>query len=112
MTGREEPSEHVLHSELHKRLHLLESGSGSRSGAAAVVQGSDFSRRYHNTGRATMVVSNGTVGTGNVIIAGGAPAYNGTNTGVSPLDIQAANNSTVTVANQPTASNSLGLDIE
>jgi hypothetical protein len=37
---------------------------------------------------------------------------NGTNPGVSPIDIQAAASDTLTPANQPTADNSLGLDIE
>lgn len=37
---------------------------------------------------------------------------NGTNLGVSPIDIQAAVSDTLTPANQPTADNSLGLDIE
>ncbi|KAG8213074.1 acid protease [Butyriboletus roseoflavus] len=118
MTGREEPSEYALRSELHKRLYLLESGPGSRSGAAAAIQGSNFSRRYYRTGlAAAAVVSNGTTGngitgTGNATTAGGATAGNSTNTGVSPLDIQAATSGGVTVAKLPTANDSLGLNIE
>lgn len=112
MTGYEEPSEHVLRSELHKRLYLLESGPGSRSGAAAAARGSNFSRRYYRTGlAAAAAVSNGTMRTGNTTVTGGATASNGTNTGVSPLDIQAANGG-VTVAKPPTANDSLGLNIE
>jgi len=37
---------------------------------------------------------------------------NDSNPGVSPIDIQAAASDTLTPANQPTADNSLGLDIE
>jgi len=131
MTGREEPSEHVLRSELHRRLYLLESGHGSPSGAAAAVQGSNFSRRYYRTslaagagvgngtrgsgrgnGTAVTGMGNTTTGTGNGTVAGGGTTGNGTNTGVSPLDIQAATNGGVTVANPPTANDSLGLNIE
>lgn len=119
MTGREEPSEHALRSELHKRLYLLEHGPGSRSGAVAAVQGSNFSGSYHRAGLAaagngTTVtgMGNSTTGAGNGTHVGGATGGNGTNTGVSPLDIQAATNGGVTVANPPTANSSLGLNIE
>lgn len=131
MTGREEPSEHVLRSELHRRLYLLEGGPGSRSGAAAAVQGPNFSRRYYRTGlAAAAVVENGTIGsgmgngttvtgmgntttgTGNGTVAGGGTTGNSTNTGVSPLDIQAAISGGVTVAKPPTTNDSLGLNIE
>lgn len=37
---------------------------------------------------------------------------NATNPGVSPIDIAAASSISVTTANQPTISNSLGLNIE
>jgi hypothetical protein len=51
-----------------------------------------------------------------LLINRGAAALNSTgndsNPGVSPLDIQAAASDTITPANQPTADNSLGLDIE
>jgi hypothetical protein len=121
MTGREEPSEHALRSELHKRLYLLESGPGSRSGAVAAIQGSNFGKRYHRSGlAAAAVMGNGTIGsemgnstgTANGTVAGGTTTGNGTNTGVSPLDIQAATNGGVTVAKPPTANDSLGLNIE
>ena len=131
MTGREEPSEHALRSELHRRLYLLESGHESRSGAAAAVQGSNFSRRYYRTSlTAASGVGNGTrgsgrgngttvtgmgntaTGTGNGTVAGGGTTGNGTNTGVSPLDIQAATNGGVTAANPPATNDSLGLNIE
>ncbi|KAG9315255.1 acid protease [Chiua virens] len=131
MTGREEPSDHVLRSELHKRLYLLESESGLHSGTAAAVQGSSPSKRYW-TGLAASVVSNstkepcngtvargGTVGngmgncttTGNGTVTGGGTTGNGTNSGVSPIDIQASNGG-VTLAKPPTANDSLGLNIE
>ncbi|KAH0833251.1 acid protease [Lanmaoa asiatica] len=123
MTGREEPSEYALRSELHKKLYLLRRGPRSRSGAAAAARGSNFGRRYYRTGlaAAAAVVSNGTTvsgtgnsttGTGNGTVAGGTTAGNATNTGVSPLDIQAAMNGGVTVAKPPTANDSLGLNIE
>lgn len=110
---------------------MLESGPGSRSGAAAAVQSSNFSRRYSRTGLAAAAVlgngtmgsgvcngttiagmDNSTTGAGNGTVPGGATTGNGTNTGVSPLDIQAATNGGVTVAKPPTANNSLGLNIE
>jgi hypothetical protein len=51
-----------------------------------------------------------------LLINRGAAASNATgndsNPGVSPIDIQAAASDTLTPANQPTADNSLGLDIE
>ena len=114
MTGLEEPSEHALRSELYKRLYLLESGPGSRSGAAAAIQGSNFSRRYHRTGHAAAAVAgNGnSTGTGNGTVAGSTTAGNNTDTGASPLDIQAAVNGGVTVAKPPTTNDSLGLSIE
>ncbi|KAF8442420.1 acid protease [Boletus edulis BED1] len=117
MTGREEPSERALRSELHKRLYLLEDGAGSRSGAPAAAQGLNFSGKYRSGLAAAAVMKNGTMGsgmgnstkgTGNGTVAGG----NGTSNGVSPLDIQAATNGGVTVAKPPTVNNSLGLDIE
>ncbi|KAI9570537.1 aspartic peptidase A1 [Boletus coccyginus] len=120
MTGRVEPSEYALRSELHKRLYVLE--SEPPIGAAAAVQGSNFSRRYYRAGlTASAVVENGTTdsgmgntttGTGNGTVAGGGTAGNCTNNGVSPLDISAAVNGGVTVAKTPTANNSLGLNIE
>lgn len=91
-------------------------------GAAAAVQGSNFSRRYYRVGlTASAVVENGTTGsgmgntttgTGNGTVAGSGTAGNCTNNGVSPLDISAAVNGGVTVAKTPTANNSLGLNIE
>lgn len=122
MTGRDEPSEHILRSELHKRLYLLESGPGSRSTAPGEAPGSSFSRRRYRTGLAAAStvengamgrgMGNGTAGSGNGTVAGGATAGNGTNTGVSPLDIQAAINGGVTAAKPPTSNDSLGLNIE
>lgn len=111
MTGREGPSEHALRSELYKRLYLLESGPGSRSGAPAAVQGSNFSKRHHRIGLAGAAATrNGTLGSG--MGSNTTGTGNGTNTGVSALDIQAAINGGVTVAKPPTANDSLGLDIE
>ncbi|KIJ14268.1 hypothetical protein PAXINDRAFT_169881 [Paxillus involutus ATCC 200175] len=133
MTGREEPSEHALRSELHKRLYILESGPGS------TTQGSDLSKRHYRAGMAAVqgqpghhgkgsadptkggmgaggtmpgAMGNGTVVAGNGTVTGGAAASNATGTGVSPLDIQAATNGGLTAANPPTTNNSLGLSIE
>ena len=109
MTGRSEPAEHELRAEMHKRMYLLESGLGSRSSASG--EGSDFSKRYmrhssqaakHRTGTNTTSATNTTSTTNNT----------STGTGVSSLDIQAAQNGGLTIANKPTANNSLGLNIE
>lgn len=124
MIGREEPSEHVLRSELHKRLYLLESGPGSRSEALVEAPGSNFSKRHYRSGLAAAAsvaigalvrngtTGNSTTGAGNGTVAGGTTAGNGINTGVSPLDIEAAINGGVTVARPPSANDSLGLNIE
>ncbi|KAF9237611.1 acid protease [Melanogaster broomeanus] len=138
MTGREQPSDLALRSELHKRMFLLESGPGSRSSAsAATIEGSNFSKRHYRTGMAAVQGNkhhgNGTTGagasnatvtpgngemngngtmSGNGTISGVTAAGNGTNAGVSPLDIQAATNGGLTPANPPTTNNSLGLSIE
>lgn len=122
MTGRQEPSEHALRTELHKRLYLLESGPGSYSGTPAESRGSNLSRRNYRTGLAAassvgngakvIGMENGTTCASNGTVTGGTTAGNGTSTGVSPLDVQAAINGGVTVANPPNSNNSLGLNIE
>jgi hypothetical protein len=111
MTGREEPPEHALRSELHRRLYMLEGGPGSRSGAAAVVGNGTMGSGMDNS-TTVIGMGNTTTGTRNETVAGGGTTGNGTNTGVSPLDIQAATNGGVTVAKPPTTNDSLGLNIE
>ncbi|KAG1734138.1 acid protease [Suillus lakei] len=98
MTGRSEPAEHELRAEMHKRMYILESGSANASSATTEAR-SNFSRRHSRhskpvTGAATNASSTGTGG------------------GVSPLDIQAAENGGLTAANKPTANNTLGLAID
>ena len=110
MTGREEPSQHSLRSELHKRLYLLESRPGTYSEAPVEARRIDPSGR-HRTGHT--VVGKGAkgarmTGAGNGTVAGG----NATSAGVSPLDIQAAKNGGVTAARPPTVNDTLGLNIE
>lgn len=123
MTGREEPSEHQLRSEIHKRLYLLDGGSA----ASPSSSGSSFKGGNTRLGLAVVhghgkqpgesMVNNGTAISGNTTMPGnatssGGAGSSGNGTGVSPLDIQAANNGGLTPANPPTTNNSLGLAIE
>ncbi|KAI6025102.1 acid protease [Pisolithus microcarpus] len=123
MTGREEPTEHQLRSEIHKRLYLLEGGSApspSSSGSSfkdgntrlgmAVAHGHGKQSSEGMVNNGTAMPGNAT-GSGNATSSGG-PATSGNSTGISPLDIQAANNGGLTPANPPTTNNSLGLAIE
>ncbi|KIK96589.1 hypothetical protein PAXRUDRAFT_25008 [Paxillus rubicundulus Ve08.2h10] len=141
MTGREEPSDYALRSELHKRLYIVGSGLGS----APTTQSSNSNKRRYGAGMAavpgqsechgkgpadptkggmgaggtmpgaagngTVVAGNGTMSSNGTVSGGGATSNN-TGAGVSPLDIQAATNGGLTTANPPTTNNSLGLSIE
>lgn len=117
MTGRQEPPEHELRSAIHKRLYLLESGHGSSLAAS----GSTFKFGNTRIGMAAAQsrhgshgLTNGTnvPGKSDMTSGGGGGATSGNNTGVSPLDIQAASNGGLTSAKPPTANLSLGLAIE
>lgn len=97
MTGRSEPDEHELRAEMHKRMYILESSPVNAS--ATTEAGSNFSRRHSRHSKpATEAASNAT--------------STGTGGGVSPLDIQAAENGGLTAAKKPTANNTLGLAID
>lgn len=98
MTGRSEPPEHELRAEMHKRMYILESASVSASSATTVAR-SNFSRRHSRYSKpSTKAASN--------------VSSTGTGSGVSALDIQAAENGGLTHAKQPTANNTLGLAID
>lgn len=107
MIGRQEPPEHELRSAIHKRLYLLESGQGKsfQFGNTRVGMAASYGRHGSHG-----ITSNGTIANGTML--GGSGATSGNNTGVSPLDIQAATNGGLTLAKPPTTNGSLGLDIE
>ena len=107
MIGRQEPSEHELRSAMHKRLYLLESGQGSTFQFGNTRVGMAAAHGRHGSHG---LMSNGTIA--NCTMLGGSGATSGNNTGVSPLDIQAAANGGLTPAKSPTTNGSLGLDIE
>jgi hypothetical protein len=115
MTGRTEPDEHELTVEMHKRMYLLDSSPESRVRSACTEAESDFSKRYfrHSAHEASKNTSctNTTSGT-NTPSSTNTSSTNTTATGVSPIDIQAATNGGLTLANKPTANNTLGLNIE
>lgn len=98
MTGRSEPLEHELRAEMHKRMYILENGSvnTSRISTEAKSKFSRLSSRHHSK-HVAEAASNSSTSTGG---------------GVSPLDIQAAENGGLTAAKVPTANNTLGLAIE
>ncbi|KAL4062847.1 aspartic peptidase domain-containing protein [Scleroderma yunnanense] len=114
MTGRQEPSEHELRSAIHKRLYILEGGqglafkSGNTRGGMAAAHGHHGSYGAMSNGTTT----NGTSIPSNSTMSGGSGGTSGNNTGVSPIDIQAASTGGLTVAKTPTTNGSLGLDIE
>lgn len=107
MIGRQEPPEHELRSAIHKRLYLLGSGQGTsfKIGNTRVGMAASYGRHGSHG-----ITSNGTIANGTML--GGSGATSGNNTGVSPLDIQAATNGGLTLAKPPTTNGSLGLDIE
>lgn len=98
MTGRSEPLEHELRAEMHKRMYILENGSVNASWISTEA-GSKFSRRNsrHHSKPVAAAASNSSTSTGS---------------GVSPLDIQAAENGGLTAAKVPTANNTLALAID
>lgn len=98
MTGRSEPPEHELRAEMHKRMYILESASVNASSATTVAR-SNFSRRHSRHSKPFTNAASNTSSTG-------------TGGGVSPLDIQAAENGDLTPAKQPTANNTLALAID
>lgn len=98
MTGRSEPPEHELRAEMHKRMYILESASVNASSATTVAR-SNFSRRHSRHSKPFKNAASNTSSTG-------------TGGGVSPLDIQAAENGGLTPAKQPTANNTLALAID
>lgn len=98
MTGRSEPPEHELRAEMHKRMYILESASVNASSATTVAR-SNFSRRHSRHSKPFTNAASNTSSTG-------------TGGGVSPLDIQAAENGGLTPAKQPTANNTLALAID
>lgn len=98
MTGRSEPLEHELRAEMHKRLYILESASANASSVTKVAR-SNFSRRHlRHSKPSTKAATNA--------------SSTGTGSGVSPLDIQAAENGGLTAAKKPTANDTLGLAID
>jgi len=112
MTGRSEPAEHELRAEIHKRMYLLESGSGTSS--PSTEAGSNFSKRYfrHSNQAAKDTSRTHTTSGTNTPSSTNATSANSTGAGVSTVDLQAAENGGLTLANTPTVNNSLGLDIE
>lgn len=122
MTGRAQPSQQELRANLHKRMYLLEHGPGSRNGKRYNRHGvTNVDAVTAGKGNGINIAPAAALGggsgssTGNSAASGAATSNataNSINPGVSPLDIAAANSDSLTPANQPTASNSLGLDIE
>jgi len=123
MTGRQEPSDMELRDKLNKRMYLLEHGPGSRHGKRYNRNGvahvdTTTTDNVLKGGKGKQVASAGAFGTvsnstnGNNSTTGTGATGTGSNPGVSPIDIQAANADTLTPAGTPTAANSLGLDIE
>jgi len=117
MTGRDVPTDHELRDNLQKRIVLVEDEEKRKRDL--VPTGSAFSKRHYRAGMAASdrnkQKGNGT-GAGNQT-TGGSTTGNGTSasgggSGVSPIDIQAAEGNGLTAANKPTSNNTLGLDIE
>lgn len=96
MTGREAPSEHQLRSELHKRSVLLESARSTPPVSGTKHRFvSSFVKGHHSINRTLL-----------------ARDKSSNHTGVSPLDISADLNGTITPpAKPPTGNHSLGLAI-
>ncbi|KIJ66675.1 hypothetical protein HYDPIDRAFT_85493 [Hydnomerulius pinastri MD-312] len=96
----------------HKHHTNGTTGAGATAGGAVAGAGAGAVVGSMGAGGAMATGAGNGTAAGNVTVSGGAAAGNGTGAGVSPLDIQAANNGGLTAANQPTTNNSLGLNIE
>ena len=139
MTGRKEPTKEEQRALIQKRMFLLEHGPGSRNGKRFNRQGvSNIDVVNVNGGSDNVLKAGGAVQGAVAGSSAAAAAINstasyaysgfivcehllipypnsgvtGANPGVSPLGIKAAAADTLTPANKPTATNSLGLDNE
>ncbi|KAI5119836.1 hypothetical protein M0805_008402 [Coniferiporia weirii] len=142
MTGRDEPTDLQLRDNLHKRMFLLPNvhTPEKRYNRQGVKPISDVAESFKSKDESPDVVSivSGLVGSAGdvanhhgggkgkggatstvaaatptaVASAAGASASSDTSDGISQADINAAANGGLTVADNPTASDSLGLDIE
>ncbi|CAL1716788.1 unnamed protein product [Somion occarium] len=119
MTGREAPSDLELRAHIHKRMYIPATGPGSRK--PAVDKRFNRSGVSHISEPVTTLVNNAATKGGkgknrNKNAAAGTGATNGTasngGAGFSEVDLEAALKGTLAPAGNPTADNSLGLDIE
>ena len=124
MAGRAEPKTHELREALHKRLFFLENGAASaqlekrynRQGVPSITSDSKAVANDLAQAIPSITTTNdapllfGATSTINpTSLETGVVANSG---GVSPLEIEAAQNGGLTNAEPPTADNSLGLAIE
>ncbi|PCH42313.1 acid protease [Wolfiporia cocos MD-104 SS10] len=107
MTGRVQPSKRELQEKLHKRLYIPAPGRQNRKRkdrhvhgglAAAAAASASVSASASAAGTASSSASSGTEPT--------------TADGIPEIDVEAAASGGLTLANAPTANDSLGLDIE
>ncbi|EGN99098.1 hypothetical protein SERLA73DRAFT_160630 [Serpula lacrymans var. lacrymans S7.3] len=84
-------------------------GTGSTTGNGTTTGTGSTTGNGTTTGTGSTTGNGTTTGTGST---SGNGTTTGNSTGVSQIDIQAAQNGGLTAANTPTANNSLGLDIE
>ncbi|KDQ57236.1 hypothetical protein JAAARDRAFT_178857 [Jaapia argillacea MUCL 33604] len=129
MTGRQAPSEEQFQANIHNRMFLMPSGPGShtpskrynRQGskaptnqadaggiAAGIVAGINAAGGGSSNGTTTNTTNTTTTTTATTTATGATPS----GAGFSQVDLTALENGGLTPAGNPSASNSLGLDIE
>jgi len=124
MTGRDAPATHELRSSLRKRMFLLDHGPGSHMSAEkrfnhqgvkpvqkSQMNANQLKKLQQVTTNAKNNKQKGTTSTQTTQGAGNVTASDNSE-GFSSLSLEAAINGGLTVADQPTDDNSLGLDIE
>jgi len=132
MTGRDAPATHELRSALRKRMFLLDHGPGSHMPAVekrfnhqgvtsyskGQINASELKKLQESNGKNNKQKATGTgtgTGTSNGTTSSqgaGNVAASDNSEGFSSLSLEAAINGGLTAADQPTADDSLGLDIE
>jgi len=107
MTGRAAPSTHELRATIEKRMFNLQSGQVEKR-----FNRPSFSP-HPSAGKSAGANDNSVIDlNGNGNATGSGSDSDSGSSGISPADVEAEENGGLTPADQPTAANSLGLDIE
>ncbi|CCM04981.1 uncharacterized protein FIBRA_07179 [Fibroporia radiculosa] len=105
MTGRVQPSKRHLEANLNKRLYVPPVGRQNR-------KRKDGFRAHSGEAAAKGEAAKGSASATPTASTASAGGINSTADGIPEIDVEAAENGGLTLANAPTANNSLGLDIE